>query len=754
MENTNQIVSKLKEINDNLFETIQILNLYIKGGKLPPFEVNKLKELKQIYNFNSFSDIIDPIKQDKQLTTNIVNAVFLELWKFTFDFLDLNNFKQNDKKFNEYRVKIIQIGNEIDFYLNAIDCLRYNLNSLHMFFTAFAIPFTGKWSIDKYGINLDFNDLLLEALNEPDLNKRKDYIFQKLHSAELFKLQDSVDNEDFDELVNFIDKCYKFIESIDFQIINTTTTESPTKKPRTILDEKKDLMEVLNIPEAYLSIEEANRNLFRKLTDKDIELVTYDCNTLNEVYVKGLDIFESYFSTNQINTEDIEYLETLPFSGLLSDNYFEVSVLSNFDDAVVIGTIFDICFADTIYRIQNLDFTFSSTTELKNEPRLKELIRTILKNNKNSVLIKDNLLYLAKEIRELIDLVYTYTGNPEYVKNVNLNVFKKDSFFTEPETKSTAVELPVNYINNSGIISTGNYDTSEIIRYFSTKNANKELYLVDKLEINLACYASIYQKNCEDLWETFRFDPNFFNEFIPGDLLSEFNLELHDYIKPLNNHEINRYLTASIQQFKTNTPEKRKEIFCEIYHDTYWYPNYMKYTGSSSRDNYVLHVWKQFSNHFHLFQEATQSAYDIFKASLTNSSANSININNLDDNTKKLDKAESLKSNLYEIGFFELTKVKSLSHDSQSKLIDIIKLNDTPYNVALFEFIGFFKFLEFEKSMTKVAIHKKISEIFECSAETIKGNMLSLNDYSKIDKTRYTAHKHKEKVKIDYYSLK
>ena len=311
----------------------------------------------------------------------------------------------------------------------------------------------------------------------------------------------------------------------------------------------------------------------------------------------------------------------------------------------------------------------------------------------------------------------------------------------------------MNTMDVANCITTGSYEISELYRHFSNKNAQKELFLVDKLEISLAYYASNYKNNCDNYWETYKFDPNFFNDFIPGDLLSKFNIALHEHIKPLNNQEINRYLTTSINQFKTHTPDKRKDVFCEIYHDVYWYPNYMKYTGSSARDNYVLHVWKLFSNHFQLFQEATQNTFDIFKASLTIGSTRIIpdveNVNGI-----KESKSEKLKSNLSRNGFLELPKVNSLSHDGQLKLIEMIILNDTPYNVALFEFIGFFKFLEFEKSLSKVAIYKKISEIFECSADTIKGNMLSLNDYSKIDKTRYTAHLHKEKVKTDYNSLK
>jgi hypothetical protein len=91
MDNTNQIVSNLKAINDNLLETIQILNLYLQGGNLPTFKADKLKELKQMFGYKSYTEIIAPIENDKQLVTNITNAVFFDLWEFAIDFLDLYN---------------------------------------------------------------------------------------------------------------------------------------------------------------------------------------------------------------------------------------------------------------------------------------------------------------------------------------------------------------------------------------------------------------------------------------------------------------------------------------------------------------------------------------------------------------------------------------------------------------------------------------------------------------------------------------
>ena len=55
---------------------------------------------------------------------------------------------------------------------------------------------------------------------------------------------------------------------------------------------------------------------------------------------------------------------------------------------------------------------------------------------------------------------------------------------------------------------------------------------------------------------------------------------------------------------------------------------------------------------------------------------------------------------------------------------------------------------------TKTAMFKKIAAIIDCSEQTVKGNYYSLNESSEIDKSRYTAHLHKEKVKTDYNSLK
>jgi hypothetical protein len=179
----------------------------------------------------------------------------------------------------------------------------------------------------------------------------------------------------------------------------------------------------------------------------------------------------------------------------------------------------------------------------------------------------------------------------------------------------------------------------------------------------------------------------------------------------------------------------------------------MKYTGSSARDNYVLHVWKLFSNYFQLFQEATQNTFDIFKASLTTGST--INIPIAENNNSKIEsKSEKIKSNLSNYGFFEIPKVKNLSTQQKQSLLDLLCSKSSPYSIAMLDYIGFIKHLTFEHSMTAAKISKLIGAWLDMDTRAVKGNMAVLDEYSNENRNRYTADKHKENVKNDYQQLK
>ncbi|MFD2529343.1 hypothetical protein [Polaribacter marinaquae] len=147
----------------------------------------------------------------------------------------------------------------------------------------------------------------------------------------------------------------------------------------------------------------------------------------------------------------------------------------------------------------------------------------------------------------------------------------------------------------------------------------KDLLLVEELEKRVAIEAAEYKKNCDDYWETYTFDPTYFDTFISGELYTIFLNAIYERIKPLNDFEINKYLTLSLNQFNTHTPTKRAEEFKRIYHNTYWFPNYMEYNPNQYENKYPVHVWKHYANHFHLFKEASENILQDFKKGLIGS---------------------------------------------------------------------------------------------------------------------------------------
>lgn len=151
---------------------------------------------------------------------------------------------------------------------------------------------------------------------------------------------------------------------------------------------------------------------------------------------------------------------------------------------------------------------------------------------------------------------------------------------------------------------------------------NDEKFIVEELEDRLAIEAVDYRHKCDELWEQYQFDPTYFDIFISGPLLNEFTTSLYDRIRPLNDQEINRYLTISLQQFTTHTPEKRLNAFLLNYHNTYWYPNHMPYKGEEYADKYAAHVWKHYANHFGSFQTVVENIYQDFKTGLTAKAGN------------------------------------------------------------------------------------------------------------------------------------
>lgn len=122
---------------------------------------------------------------------------------------------------------------------------------------------------------------------------------------------------------------------------------------------------------------------------------------------------------------------------------------------------------------------------------------------------------------------------------------------------------------------------------------------------------------------------------------------------------------------------------------------------------------------------------------------------------EKETKTDKLRAELSKHGFFDLPLVKVLALEKREALIKLLGSNGLPYNIAMFEYLGYLKYLK-EYFSSNVKLNKGISKWFNSDKDgrSVKGNISSLSDKTNEDKKKYTAHTHKEKVKHDYNFLK
>jgi hypothetical protein len=117
-------------------------------------------------------------------------------------------------------------------------------------------------------------------------------------------------------------------------------------------------------------------------------------------------------------------------------------------------------------------------------------------------------------------------------------------------------------------------------------------------------------------------------------------------------------------------------------------------------------------------------------------------------------KTDKLKAELVKFGFFELQKVKQLSEPNQQNLFEQISTNDLPFVIAMFEYLGFIKHLKKEHFKTDYKLFKEVASWFKIDERAVKGNIYVLNEASKENRTRYTAHQQKQTVQKNYDLLK
>lgn len=117
-------------------------------------------------------------------------------------------------------------------------------------------------------------------------------------------------------------------------------------------------------------------------------------------------------------------------------------------------------------------------------------------------------------------------------------------------------------------------------------------------------------------WIDSVYDTDYFERYLQGPLLNDYNIYIYRKSKPLNNDEILTWLTISINQFNTHQPELRKEYLEEKLRTTLmpWLSEVEEFTFEPADfDRFFELIFNSYQRNFHLFHKVTLQAMDDFK---------------------------------------------------------------------------------------------------------------------------------------------
>lgn len=142
--------------------------------------------------------------------------------------------------------------------------------------------------------------------------------------------------------------------------------------------------------------------------------------------------------------------------------------------------------------------------------------------------------------------------------------------------------------------------------------SDNSILLAEYLEDRLIAEGVAYKRALDDNWMSLVFDKEYFKKFIPGALLNEFKQIIFDRTHPLNDREINKLLTLSLDQFKVMNPANREAEFIKKFAHAHWFPNRMDkvYESEMRPAKFIL---AEFAIHYNLFVDAVQTALNDFR---------------------------------------------------------------------------------------------------------------------------------------------
>ena len=455
--NLDIISSELKALDDELKHFLDKIEPVLYKDNYQIEDIDFLKTIDfQVIEIQSFNKILWPLLETddegillkKSLINNLLSSLLQT--KKRVDAIFENDLKTSQDKLNEYKSRFFELSYCIEFIDNFLDDLQRQRIWLFLLF-----------AMSSNNDLFDFNELTRTASKETDLEKRKKLYLDEydrvymlwLKNENNFKSRinddlvemgeceqyDEEKDEEFQDLkrhyFDFLDKCQKAIESINFQIKNSSHAGVPVQEPKppTIIDEIKEMVE---------SSEFLNKN---------------DNFNVNEIIKKfGINIY------NEI-TSIIPHLEQFPESYSLEEKQKHEALLCDQSEI----------FNKSINAIKKVFTDKHSLFVIDSQLLLYKAIRLILEKNGFSkglahyhsffifkLVIEDEASELASEIN-VSDLALIEDKVIEQMKLNNKLLNKILKLITNIEFKSKKSDLYIETIELSKQLSKLNNQISE-----------------------------------------------------------------------------------------------------------------------------------------------------------------------------------------------------------------------------------------------------------------------------------------------------
>ena len=442
--NLDIISSELKVLNEKLKHFLDQIEPVLRKENYQTEDIDFLKTIDfQVIEMEPFNKILWPLLETddegfllkKSLIHNLIYSSLLQTKK-RYDAIFSNDYQFDDEKINNYKTRFFELGYSVQFIDNFFDDLRKQ----RLWFILLFAYFTNHNEL------FDFNELVESANNVSDLTKRKKLYLDEYDRVNLLWIKNNnffkrniplnpneTDvlepyNEETDDdyqdtkrhYFDFLDKCQKAIESINFQIKNSSYDGVPVQEPKppTIIDEIKEMVE---------SSEFLNKN---------------DNFNVNEIIKKfGINIY------NEI-TSIIPHLEQFPESYSLEEKQKHEALLCDQSEI----------FNKSIKAIKNVFSDKDSLLVIDYRLLLYKTIRLILEKNGFSkglahyhsffifkLIIEDEASDLSSEIN-VSDLALIEDKEIEHMKLSNKLLNKILNLTTNIEFKSKRSDLYIETI--------------------------------------------------------------------------------------------------------------------------------------------------------------------------------------------------------------------------------------------------------------------------------------------------------------------